>query len=132
MFAKNVAVFPPNGWVSVQAVKVGIVLLKKLSLMKVAKGQGRTVFVVGHVTKSGNIAGPKVLEHMVDTVLYLEGDKDYFYRLIRSGKNRFGSTDEIGVFEMSKERLREVLNPSQYFLSEGTAHLFQVQLLYQY
>ncbi|WP_342668641.1 DNA repair protein RadA [endosymbiont 'TC1' of Trimyema compressum] len=100
---------------------VGQVRESTLALMKVAKGQGRTVFVVGHVTKSGNIAGPKVLEHMVDTVLYLEGDKDYFYRLIRSGKNRFGSTDEIGVFEMSKEGLREIANPSQYFLSDGTA-----------
>lgn len=95
---------------------VGQVRESTLTLMKVAKGEGRSVFVVGHVTKSGNIAGPKVLEHMVDTVLYVEGDKDYRYRVIKSAKNRFGSTDEIGVFEMGENGLVEVLNPAKYFL----------------
>ncbi|KAF0090968.1 MAG: DNA repair protein RadA [Fusobacteria bacterium] len=96
---------------------VGQVREATLTLMKIAKGQGRSVLIVGHVTKSGNIAGPKVLEHMVDTVLYLEGEKDHSYRILRSAKNRFGSTQEIGVFEMGEEGLVEVINPSKYFLT---------------
>ncbi len=96
---------------------VGQVREATLSLMKIAKGQSRSVLIVGHVTKSGNIAGPKVLEHMVDTVLYLEGEKDHCYRILRSAKNRFGSTQEIGVFEMGNEGLVEVINPSKYFLT---------------
>lgn len=85
-------------------------------LMKLAKGLGVTVFVVGHVTKEGTVAGPRVLEHMVDTVLYFEGDRHASYRILHAVKNRFGSTDEIGVFEMQQDGLREVLNPSEYML----------------
>lgn len=87
-----------------------------VTLMKLAKGLGVTVFVVGHVTKEGTVAGPRVLEHMVDTVLYFEGDRHASYRILRAVKNRFGSTDEIGVFEMLQDGLREVLNPSEYML----------------
>lgn len=87
-------------------------------LMNIAKQQNITVFVVGHVTKGGAIAGPKVLEHMVDTVLYFEGDSHQSYRILRSVKNRFGSTNEIGVFEMQEEGLIEVTNPSEMFLEE--------------
>ena len=87
-----------------------------LSLMQVAKGQGITVFVIGHVNKEGSIAGPKVLEHMVDCVLYFEGDPNTSYRLLRAAKNRFGSTNEIGVFEMLDSGLAEVPNPSQMLL----------------
>ena len=86
------------------------------TLMKLAKGLGVTVFVVGHVTKEGTVAGPRVLEHMVDTVLHFEGDRHASYRILRAVKNRFGSTDEIGVFEMQQDGLREVLNPSEYML----------------
>ena len=86
-------------------------------LMQIAKGLGITVFVVGHVTKEGTVAGPRVLEHMVDTVLYFEGDRYASYRILRGVKNRFGSTNEIGVFEMGKDGLREVKNPSEYLLS---------------
>ena len=86
------------------------------ALMKVAKGYGISVFIVGHVTKEGVVAGPKVLEHMVDTVLYFEGDNQASYRILRANKNRFGSTNEIGVFQMAAEGLREVLNPSEYML----------------
>ena len=96
---------------------VGQVREATLALMKVAKGEGRSIFIVGHVTKSGNIAGPKVLEHMVDTVLYLEGEKDHPFRIIRSAKNRFGSTQEIGVFEMTELGMKGVENPSRYFLT---------------
>lgn len=96
---------------------VGQVREATLSLMKIAKSQGRSVFIVGHVTKSGSIAGPKVLEHMVDTVLYLEGEKEHSYRILRSAKNRFGSTQEIGVFEMGEQGMAEVVNPSKYFLT---------------
>ena len=88
-----------------------------LSLMQLAKGQGTTVFVIGHVNKEGNIAGPKVLEHMVDCVLYFEGDQHLTYRILRAAKNRFGATNEIGVFEMANEGLREVENPSEMLLS---------------
>ncbi len=85
-------------------------------LINLAKGQGITVFVVGHINKDGNIAGPKVLEHMVDCVLYFEGDPNSSYRLLRAAKNRFGSTNEIGVFEMGDHGLIEVPNPSQMLL----------------
>lgn len=84
--------------------------------MKIAKSLGVTVFIVGHVTKEGVVAGPRVLEHMVDTVLYFEGERHALYRILRSVKNRFGSTNEIGVFEMGQDGLKEVLNPSQYLL----------------
>ena len=84
----------------------------------VAKASGVSIFLVGHVTKSGSIAGPKVLEHIVDTVLYLEGDRFHSYRLLRATKNRFGATDEVGVFEMRGNGLAEVLNPSEAFLAE--------------
>ncbi|MCR4998282.1 MAG: DNA repair protein RadA [Lachnospiraceae bacterium] len=86
-------------------------------LMKLAKTLGITIFVVGHVTKDGNVAGPRVLEHMVDTVLYFEGDRHATYRILRGQKNRFGSTNEIGVFEMQQEGLVEVENPSEYMLA---------------
>lgn len=86
-------------------------------LLKLAKGMGVSVFIVGHVTKEGTVAGPRVLEHMVDTVLYFEGDRHASYRILRSVKNRFGSTNEIGVFEMREEGLVEVANPSEYMLS---------------
>ena len=85
-------------------------------LLQIAKGLAVTVFIVGHVTKEGQVAGPRVLEHMVDTVLYFEGDRYVSYRLLRSVKNRFGPTHEIGVFEMSADGLREVANPSEYML----------------
>lgn len=87
-----------------------------MALMGLAKTQGITVFVVGHINKDGNIAGPKVLEHMVDCVLYFEGDPNTAYRLLRAAKNRFGSTNEIGVFEMRDKGLEEVPNPSQMLL----------------
>ena len=87
-----------------------------MSLMQLSKSQGITVFVVGHINKDGNIAGPKVLEHMVDCVLYFEGDPNSSYRLLRAAKNRFGSTNEIGVFEMQESGLAEVPNPSQMLL----------------
>lgn len=86
-------------------------------LMQLAKGMNIAVFIVGHVTKEGTVAGPRVLEHMVDTVLYFEGDRHASYRILRGVKNRFGSTNEIGVFEMRKEGLVEVENPSEYMLS---------------
>jgi len=88
------------------------------ALLRVAKSSGVPVFIVGHVTKEGSIAGPRVLEHMVDTVLYLEGERFHSYRLLRSVKNRFGSTNEVGVFEMQEQGMVEVTNPSQAFLSE--------------
>ena len=86
-------------------------------LLRQAKGTGLTTLLVGHVTKFGSIAGPKTLEHMVDTVLYFEGDRFQQYRILRAVKNRYGSTNEIGVFEMTDEGLREVPNPSEFFLS---------------
>ncbi len=85
--------------------------------LQLAKGMGISIFIVGHVTKEGTVAGPRVLEHMVDTVLYFEGDRHASYRILRGVKNRFGSTNEIGVFEMRKEGLVEVQNPSEYMLS---------------
>ena len=87
-----------------------------MTLMQLSKQQGITVFVVGHINKDGNIAGPKVLEHMVDCVLYFEGDSNSAYRLLRAVKNRFGSTNEIGVFEMGERGLTEVPNPSKMLL----------------
>lgn len=87
-------------------------------LMNIAKTNNITIFVVGHVTKGGAIAGPKTLEHMVDTVLYFEGDKHHAYRLLRAVKNRFGSTNELGIFEMVDTGLKEVANPSEIFLEE--------------
>ncbi|MEA4813483.1 MAG: DNA repair protein RadA [Oscillospiraceae bacterium] len=88
-----------------------------MTLMQLAKGRGVTVFVIGHVNKEGSIAGPKVLEHMVDCVLYFEGDQHMSYRILRAEKNRFGATNEIGVFEMGDEGLAEVPNPSEMLLS---------------
>lgn len=88
-----------------------------MALMQLSKGQGITVFVVGHINKDGAIAGPKVLEHMVDCVLYFEGDPNTSYRLLRAAKNRFGSTNEIGVFEMCETGLAEIPNPSQMLLA---------------
>ena len=85
-------------------------------LMKIAKGYGVTVFIIGHVTKEGVVAGPRVLEHMVDTVLYFEGDNTASYRILRAVKNRFGSTNEIGVFQMQGDGLIQVKNPSEFML----------------
>ena len=90
-------------------------------LLRLAKETGITFFLVGHVTKDGNVAGPRVLEHMVDAVLYFEGDRYASYRILRSVKNRFGSTNEIGIFEMRGDGLSEVLNPSEFLLS-GRPH----------
>ena len=87
-----------------------------MTMMQLSKSEGITVFVVGHINKDGNIAGPKVLEHMVDCVMYFEGDANTSYRLLRAAKNRFGPTNEIGVFEMIDTGLREVPNPSQMLL----------------
>lgn len=86
-------------------------------LMQLAKGLGVSIFIVGHVTKEGTVAGPRVLEHMVDTVLYFEGDRHASYRILRGVKNRFGSTNEIGVFEMRRDGLAEVKNPSEFMLN---------------
>ncbi|WP_430607042.1 DNA repair protein RadA [Enterococcus sp. AZ170] len=90
-------------------------------LLKIAKTNGIAIFIVGHVTKEGSIAGPRMLEHMVDTVLYFEGDKHHTFRILRAVKNRFGSTNEIGIFEMREHGLEEVANPSQVFLEERLA-----------
>lgn len=89
-----------------------------MAMMRLAKGSGIPMFLVGHVTKEGAIAGPRVLEHIVDTVLHLEGDRFHQFRLLRAAKNRYGSTNEVGVFEMTQEGLTEVPNPSEAFLSE--------------
>ena len=107
MFNENVSAAP--GSVSQVRESTGI-------LLQLAKGLGVSVFIVGHVTKEGTVAGPRVLEHMVDTVLYFEGDRHASYRILRGVKNRFGSTNEIGVFEMREEGLVEVTNPSEYML----------------
>ena len=88
------------------------------SLMNIAKTENVSIFVIGHVTKEGNIAGPKVLEHMVDTVIHFEGDKYKTYRILRSIKNRFGNTSEVGIFEMCSDGLREIINPNEVFLKE--------------
>ena len=90
------------------------------SLIRYAKMAGAAVLLVGHVTKDGQIAGPKVIEHMVDTVLYFEGDRGHPYRILRAVKNRFGPSDEIGVFEMVTGGLREVANPSELFFGDRT------------
>ena len=87
-------------------------------IMRVSKGHQITTIIIGHVTKDGNIAGPRVLEHMVDTVLYLEGERYFSYRILRSVKNRFGSTNEIGMFEMKNEGMIEIKNPSQILISD--------------
>ncbi|RFU70270.1 DNA repair protein RadA [Bacillus sp. V59.32b] len=88
------------------------------SLMRIAKTSGIAIFIVGHVTKEGSIAGPRLLEHMVDTVLYFEGERHHTYRIVRAVKNRFGSTNEMGIFEMKENGLEEVENPSEIFLEE--------------
>jgi len=93
-------------------------------LMNQVKAKGITCFIVGHITKDGNIAGPKILEHMVDTVIYFEGDQHGQYRILRSIKNRFGNTDEVGIFEMDEYGLKEVPNPSQYFLDDQLEESF--------
>lgn len=108
MYNENVSAAP--GSVSQVRESTGV-------LMQLAKGFGISVFIVGHVTKEGTVAGPRVLEHMVDTVLYFEGDRHASYRILRGVKNRFGSTNEIGVFEMRQNGLEEVKNPSEYMLS---------------
>ncbi|MBS4759451.1 MAG: DNA repair protein RadA [Clostridium sp.] len=92
-------------------------------LMDIAKNKNITVVVIGHVTKEGNIAGPKVLEHMVDTVIYFEGDRYKSYRLLRCMKNRFGTTNEVGVFNMCDDGLHEITNPSELFLNERTKNI---------
>jgi DNA repair protein RadA/Sms len=92
-------------------------------LLRVAKDNHIPLFLVGHVTKEGTIAGPKVLEHLVDTVLYLEGERFHTFRLLRSNKNRFGPTDEVGVFEMDETGMHQVLNPSELFLSENVSNI---------
>lgn len=107
MYNENVSAAP--GSVSQVRESTGV-------LLQLAKGLGVSVFIVGHVTKEGTVAGPRVLEHMVDTVLYFEGDRHASYRILRGVKNRFGSTNEIGVFEMREEGLVEVANPSEYML----------------
>ncbi|KAF0150544.1 MAG: DNA repair protein RadA [Ignavibacteria bacterium] len=93
-----------------------------VELMQLAKKSHCAIIIVGHVTKEGMIAGPKILEHVVDTVLQFEGERSYSYRVLRAQKNRFGSTNEIGIFEMHDDGLREVLNPSEIFLSERDKH----------
>ena len=92
-----------------------------VQLMMAAKSTGIPIFLVGHVTKDGAIAGPRLLEHMVDTVLYFEGDRNHMFRILRAVKNRFGSTNEIGVFEMNEKGLEGIANPSEVFLSERPA-----------
>ena len=87
-------------------------------IMKLCKTNGITTIIIGHVTKEGNIAGPRVLEHMVDTVLYLEGERYFSYRILRGVKNRFGSTNEVGMFEMQNEGMVEISNPSEVLISE--------------
>ena len=88
-------------------------------LVSLAKTTGTAVFLVGHVTKEGTVAGPRAVEHLVDTVLYLEGERHGAYRILRAAKNRFGSTNEIGIFEMCDRGMLEVANPSRVFLSSG-------------
>ena len=93
------------------------------SLMNIAKQMDIATFIVGHVTKEGQIAGPRLLEHMVDTVLYFEGDEHHAYRILRAVKNRFGSTNEMGIFEMKQSGLKGVLNPSEMFLEERSTNV---------
>ncbi len=106
-----------HGDVSSPAGSISQVKECTMALMQLAKGEGLTVFVIGHVNKEGSIAGPKVLEHMVDCVLYFEGDQHTSYRILRAAKNRFGATNEIGVFEMEDVGLTEVPNPSEALLA---------------
>lgn len=106
-----------NGELTTAPGSVGQVKDCTMALMQVAKGMGITVFVIGHINKEGSIAGPKVLEHMVDCVLYFEGEPHMSYRILRAAKNRFGATNEIGVFEMGDDGLNEVPNPSEVLLS---------------
>lgn len=106
-----------NGDLTTAPGSVGQVKDCTMALMQLAKGSGVTVFVIGHVNKEGSIAGPKVLEHMVDCVLYFEGEQQMAYRILRAAKNRFGATNEIGVFEMADSGLSEVPNPSEMLLS---------------
>jgi len=114
MFNPNVSSLPGN---------VTQIREVTVTLMKIAKERGISVFLVGHVTKEGALAGPKVLEHIVDCVLYFEGEKQLSYRIIRAVKNRFGSTNEIGMFEMSERGLLEVKNPSEMLLSGRPANV---------
>jgi DNA repair protein RadA/Sms len=93
------------------------------AILKYAKKAGVAVLLIGHITKDGNLAGPKVLEHMVDVVLQFEGDTNYMYRILRSNKNRFGSTNELGIFEMESSGLREILNPSEQLISKVSDHV---------
>ena len=93
------------------------------SLMNIAKQMNIATFIVGHVTKEGQIAGPRLLEHMVDTVLYFEGDEHHAYRILRAVKNRFGSTNEMGIFEMKQSGLKGVHNPSEMFLEERSTNV---------
>ena len=106
-----------NGELSAAPGSIGQVKDCTMALMNLAKGRGVTVFVIGHVNKEGSIAGPKVLEHMVDCVLYFEGEQQNSYRILRAAKNRFGATNEIGVFEMGDAGLTEVPNPSEMLLA---------------
>ncbi len=106
-----------NGDATTSPGSVGQVKECTMALMQLAKGQGITVFVIGHINKEGSLAGPKVLEHMVDCVLYFEGEEHMSHRILRAAKNRFGATNEIGVFEMGDEGLTEVPNPSEALLS---------------
>ena len=106
-----------NGDLTTAPGSVGQVKECTMALMQLAKGEGVTVFVIGHVNKEGSIAGPKVLEHMVDCVLYFEGEEHNTYRILRAAKNRFGATNEIGVFEMGENGLEEVPNPSEMLLA---------------
>lgn len=101
---------------------VGQIRESAAKIMQYAKTNGTAIFLIGHVTKEGTIAGPKVLEHLVDTVLYFEGGREHPYRILRAVKNRFGSTNEIGVFEMHESGLEEVKSPSEIFLSERPAN----------
>jgi DNA repair protein RadA/Sms len=98
-------------------------------LMRIAKTKGIAIFIVGHVTKEGSIAGPRLLEHMVDTVLYFEGERHHTYRILRAVKNRFGSTNEMGIFEMKESGLEEVQNPSEIFLASVTLEEWQQELI---
>lgn len=106
-----------NGDLTTSPGSIGQIKDCTLALMSLAKGMGITVFVIGHINKEGSIAGPKVLEHMVDCVLYFEGEQQTTYRILRAAKNRFGATNEIGVFEMADTGLTEVPNPSEMLLS---------------
>jgi DNA repair protein RadA/Sms len=101
---------------------VGQVREGALRLLRIAKDSNIPIIIVGHVTKEGAIAGPRMLEHIVDVVLYLEGERFHQYRVLRGVKNRFGSTDEVGIFEMTADGLQEITNPSQVFLAERSAH----------